>query len=284
MKTVHQSDQPVCCSSFNLPVPETGSTLKREQRTRGFTLVEVLLAVTILALVITAVYSTWSAALTGWKRGSAVADAFQRQRIVMETLNELANSAVFFAGNVNLYQITGQHDESAGDTVSFVTASDVLLPPSEQSMLGMRRVTVGMDRDQHGVPYLAIINTHVLTDEQGAAQAQRHVLSAEVNGFSVRYRDARDGTWREEWTEVNTVPGALEFTVSFFDPTGNAPTIVVTRAVELPAAVFAMQNVGNPQNLQNTSGSSTNTVIRRSIQGGSSMFTTPTGSGTGGGR
>ena len=95
----------------------------------GFTLLEILLAVAILGLVITAVYSTWSAALLGWKRGTAVADTFQRQRIVMDALSELGSSAVFFGPNIKDYLVTGTHDEGAGDSVSFVTASEALLPP-----------------------------------------------------------------------------------------------------------------------------------------------------------
>ena len=69
-------------------------SLRAHSRT-GFTLLEIILAVTMLALVITAVYGTWNAALKSWKRGTDVAETFQRQRIVMDTLSELAQSMTF---------------------------------------------------------------------------------------------------------------------------------------------------------------------------------------------
>src|SRR5579862_1082913 len=94
------------------------------RRTRaGFTLVEVLLAVTILGILITAVYSTWSAALNGWRRGSDASEVFQRQRIVMETLKELTQSMVFFGSSPMLYIVVGTKTP-LGSSVSFVTASD----------------------------------------------------------------------------------------------------------------------------------------------------------------
>src|SRR5258706_7900226 len=145
-----------CRNSIADVAPTTGGlwgacAMRGGRRYRGgFTLIEILLAVTILALVITAVYRTWSGALIAWKRGSSVADTLQRQRIVMDTLAELAHSAVFFGPNIDLYQIESDHKMDLGDTISFVTASDALLPPSEIMYAGMRRVTIGLERDQSG--------------------------------------------------------------------------------------------------------------------------------------
>ena len=118
---------------------------------RGFTLVEVLLAITILSLIITAVYSTWSASLLAWRRGGDASAVFQRQRIVMDTLTELAQSVVYFSESSALYALSGTSKPGWGDTVSFVTASDVLLPPSEAIDAGMRRVTISLEQDDYGL-------------------------------------------------------------------------------------------------------------------------------------
>src|SRR2546426_1272580 len=116
----------------------------------GFTLLEIMLAVTILAVVITAVYTTWSTALRAWKRSINVSDALQRQRIVMDTLDELTKSMVFFNSRPDLYGFQAGHDARTGYSISFVTASDVLLPPAEALAAGMRRVTISLLRDEHG--------------------------------------------------------------------------------------------------------------------------------------
>ena len=213
---------------------------------RGFTLVEVLLAVTILSLVITAVYSTWSAALMAWRRGGDASEVFQRQRIVMDTLTELAQSVVYFGASPSLYAVAGASRPNWGDTVSFFTASDVLLPPSEAIDAGMRRVTISMEQDDYGRKYLAIVNAPAVSlDETNITVAlQAHVLSMDVSGFYVRYLDPRDNAWYDKWEENNIIPLAMEFTVVFGEQGDRLPPVVVTRAVDLPVAPFIAQTGG----------------------------------------
>ncbi len=224
----------------------------------AFTLLEIVLAVTMLALVVTAVYSTWNVALKAWKRGTDVAETFQRQRIVLDTLSELAKSLTYFNSRGELYAVTGEHGANGADSVSFVTASDVLLPQSETLAAGMRRVTISLQRDARGAPYLALANESALEVQDDSAPQIVHVLSADVTGFYVRYRNPRDASWSEEWQETGFVPSALEFTLVFGGRDSRTPPVVVTRAVELPAAQFVSGAAQIPG-----MGTSTNEVKRR---------------------
>ena len=230
----------------------------------GFTLLEVMLAVTILAIVVTVVYQLWSTSLTAWKRGTAASETAQRQRIVMETLTELTRSAVLIPSDKKLYQLTGSSDEGRS-IISFVTASDVLLPANEAVLAGMRRVRILLENDEYGRPFLGMLNEPVLTADN-AEPLPMHVLSADVVGFSVRFRNSTDGTWKEFWDEATKVPGAVEYTVAFAN--GQQDPIIVTRAIELPGAEYVTQALGGLQNKNNT----TNNVTKRDIstEGGSS--------------
>lgn len=227
---------------------------------RAFTLLEIMLAVTILAIVATAVYATWSAGLAGWKRSASVTENLQRERVVMEALSELTQSIVYYSSKDSLYEIQGTHRAQNGDLISFVTGSDLLLPVSEQIASGMRRVTISLGRDARGHPFLGISNAPALEPEDAPAGVT-HVLSAAVCGFGVRYRDPRNGTWTEKWEEDNLIPGAIEYTVAFGLNDGRTPPVVVTRAIELPAAQFALQALGEAYSQQDT----TNTVTRGDI-------------------
>lgn len=225
--------------------------LRKTNKTRlGFTLVEVLLAVTILSLVITAVYATWSTTLMAWRRGSNASEVFQRQRVVIDILSELAQSVVYFAASPDMYAVTGTSKPNWGDSVSFVTASDVALPPSEAIDAGMRRVTISMEQDDYGRKYLAIVNAPAVsanssnTTTLADTTLQAHVLSMDVSGFFVRYLDPRDGTWHDAWEESSLIPSAMEFTVVFGEQGGRLPPITVTRAVDLPVAAYIAQNAG----------------------------------------
>jgi prepilin-type N-terminal cleavage/methylation domain-containing protein len=152
----------------------------------GFTLLEVLLAVAILGMLMTAVYSTWSAALNSWRRGSDVSEAFQRERVVMDALMELTQSAIFFAPSASLYAFVATKNPGLGDSISFVTASDAYLPPSETISAGMRRVIISLEQDQYRRTYLAIVNEPALRpdDDKSLAPPQAHVISMDVSAFT----------------------------------------------------------------------------------------------------
>lgn len=223
-----------------------------QQRCRGFTLLEVMLAVTILAVVMMSVYATWSAGLSGWKRTTGVSDNFQRLRVVMSALDDLTKSLVYQPSASNLYAVQHEHDPGLGDSVGFVTASDLLLPPAEASLTGMRRVTVGLQRDEQGRPFLGIASQPALEVDDDDSGPVWRVLSAEVCGFAARFRDPRNGTWVDKWEEANLLPSAIEYTVAFGTPTSRQPPIIVTRGIEVPVAQYALQLLGQRVTQQNT--------------------------------
>jgi prepilin-type N-terminal cleavage/methylation domain-containing protein len=220
------------------------SSTSTDRSRAGFTLMEILLAVAILSIVITAVYNTWSAALNGWRRGTDASEVFQRERVVMDVLSELTQSAVFFAASAPLYTVVGAKNPGLGDSVSFVTASDAFLPPSEATDAGMRRVTISVEEDQYRRTYLAIVNQPALRpDDASAGPLQAHVVSMDVSGFFVRYLDPRDGTWNDKWEETSIPPLAMEYTVVFGHEGDRLPRVAVTRAVDIPVALFVAQGV-----------------------------------------
>jgi prepilin-type N-terminal cleavage/methylation domain-containing protein len=226
----------------------------------GFTLVEVILAIMILSVVMVGVYSIWSVSLKAWRNGGAATEVFQRQRVVMETLGELAQSAVYFATSPNLYAIIGVKHPGLGDSVSFVTASDAFLPPSEATDAGMRRVTISLEQDEYRRTYLAIVNQPALgVTDDSKQEVQAHVISMDVSGFFVRYLDPRDGGWYEKWEDANIIPSAMEFTIVFGQPGGQIPPVTVTRAIDLPVADF----IAHGANALLPPLSSTNEVQRR---------------------
>jgi len=226
----------------------------------GFTLVEILAAVAILSLVLVGVYGLWSGSLRGWRRGSEATEVFQRQRIVMETLGELAQSAVYFASSPNLYAVIGIKNPGLGDSVSFVTASEAFLPPSEATDAGMRRVTISLEQDDYRRTYLAIVNQPALgVTDDSKQEVQAHVVSLDVSGFFVRYLDPRDGGWYDKWEDANLIPSAMEFTVVFGQPGDQIPQVTVTRAIDLPVADF----IAHSANALLPPLSSTNEVQRR---------------------
>lgn len=203
-------------------------------RQNGFTLLEVLLALTILSLLVLAIGVTWSSGLRGWRRGGSVADSVQRQRVVTETISELARS-LFFVSFGRDTELRGTHDETEGDTISFVTGSELLIPAEMQSLAGLRRVTIGLQRTEFGRTYLGIQDSSALAPEDSAVGTnQWRVLSADVSGFAVRYYNWRLGEWSDDWTLPRIYASQLEFTIAFGGQDEQSPPVIVRRQVDLP--------------------------------------------------
>jgi prepilin-type N-terminal cleavage/methylation domain-containing protein len=83
------------------------TTIRKPASRRAFTLLEIMLAVTIMTMVVTVVYSTWNVAFKSWRRSSEITESLQRQRIVMGVLTDLTSSAVYFGSDTKMYGVLG---------------------------------------------------------------------------------------------------------------------------------------------------------------------------------
>src|SRR5881394_2088881 len=79
---------------------------------RGFTIIEVMIAIFIFALVLTAIYSTWFGILKGTKSGTTAAAAVQRSRIAMRAIEDAFLTMVMFNDNLKHYWFI---TEASGD-------------------------------------------------------------------------------------------------------------------------------------------------------------------------
>jgi hypothetical protein len=200
-----------------------------------------MLAVTMLGLLVLAVSSTWTAGLRGWKRSNRLAENYQRQRVLLDALTELTQAAVFVSERKRLYAFHPERDPLLGDTISFVTSSDALLPPQETIVGGLRRVTIGLNNDHRGEPCLTMLNAPALQEVDRLNRRPGHVLARDVTAFSLRYRDFSTGVWKDRWTEQDGVPSAIEFNITFAPLEPRGTPFAVTRVVDLPAAKLARQ-------------------------------------------
>ena len=205
----------------------------------AFTLVEVMLAVTLLGLLVMALTSTWNAGLRAWKHSNGLAENFQRQRVLLDALTEMSQAAVYAVDNPSLYALRNEHDPVRGDSISFVTASDALLPPGESILAGMRRVTIGMDHGANGQPCLTMQNTPALQETDRTAARPGHVIGRDVTSFALRFHHPDADLWKDQWASADGFPSAIQFTLTFAPLDERAKPLTVTRVVDFPAAKFA---------------------------------------------
>ena len=85
---------------------------------RAFTLIEILVAIAIFAVVLAAIYSSWTAILRASKVGLEAAAQVQRERIAARTIEQALEATRSFAADWRHYGFVAENGEDA--TLSFV--------------------------------------------------------------------------------------------------------------------------------------------------------------------
>jgi prepilin-type N-terminal cleavage/methylation domain-containing protein len=205
---------------------------------RGFTIVEIMLAIAIFSMVISAIYASWSAILRASRVGGDAAAEVQRSRVAARTLEDALLSAVLFAGNGRLYYFEGDATEDFA-WLSFVGR----LPPSfpGSGYFGdqvVRRVAFSVEAGNDGVNQLLLRQMPLLQTNVDENEDFTIVLARDVKLFGMEFWDARRNDWTDRWLTTNQLPKLVRYALAF-GPAAVAtrPEDVTVRVVNLPSTV-----------------------------------------------
>ncbi len=206
----------------------------------GFTLIEVLVAVAIMALAFAIVWSTFTAAAGGWQRGAKLLDQLHQGDYVMEQLVMALRSAAFFSNRPDKYGFRLEESgggESSRDTISWVTSGMAFLPPDSHLANGLHRLEFSLDSDDRGRPAVAIRAwSHLADEEESDVKGEPWFVSTEVKGFRCRTYNAEDEKWEHEWENTNSIPRLVEVTLYLQPLEDYAEPQKLQRLVEIPIA------------------------------------------------
>jgi general secretion pathway protein J len=179
----------------------------------GFTLIEVLLAVAILAIILVMVYGSFDQTARLAAHVDATAEQYRTARLALSRMSDELMSTYYFDDDASLAfaGIDGvSPDGLDADGITFTSRSRALpegIPASTHNALAYELVE---DRLMH---------TETLNPlGSGLSNEQAFPLAEGVSGFRLRYRDPKDNTWRDGWSEadgVSGLPSAVEITLYF---------------------------------------------------------------------
>ncbi len=210
----------------------------RKHPATAFTLVEVLLAMAVLGLIITAIYSSWMSVMRGSKAGLDAAAEAQRERIARQTVETAISSAILFQLNSRYYYFMADTTDEKFAMLSFVARLPDSFPgsglfPNEP----VRRVTFAVES---GV--LTLRQSSVLLPTNTTEEPFRIVLASNVLAFGMEFWDTNLNDFVSEWTATNTLPKMMRASLGFGKQDGGGGHLV--------AAVVALPSEGVPASVQ----------------------------------
>ncbi|HXJ80672.1 MAG TPA: prepilin-type N-terminal cleavage/methylation domain-containing protein [Candidatus Methylomirabilis sp.] len=181
----------------------------RRRAQSGFTLIELVLALTIVAIMVTMLFSGLRVGLRAWQTGEERANALQHSRSMTQILEGTLSGTYWYlalldkTANTPVLLFKGE-----ADRVSFVTGS----PP--MPIVGLTPfVAVTMSIDQGNNPGFAI-RQKAMPNFDPFEAITPIVVDPTVSAIQFRYmRDG--GSWEDTWNAVDerALPQAIEVTL-----------------------------------------------------------------------
>ena len=175
-------------------------------RGRGFTLVEVVLALSIAAAVLVIVFGGLRVGLAAWSKGEARAARIDHARGVLVLLERALDGAFPY------YFVPAEQREvrilfdGRPEQVTFAT-----LTPPFRAVVPIAFSAVRISSEEPGLT----LHQHILPNALSLDRAAPVLVDADTAGVRFRYRGEQPGAWQDEWDmgREKMIPRAVEITL-----------------------------------------------------------------------
>jgi len=177
--------------------------LQRHNSERGFTLIEILLAVALIAVIAALVFGSLSTTLNAIDVARGIAANEQVVRTTMRLMADELSMGVSLRV-MPWMGVNAQQESQPADTVAFLTMGQFRGAESERDT-EIVRIVYTRERDK--LLRLVRRNLYGLSDDS----LEQLELIGKVKAFNVRYYDAQNNVWVDEWDgrARSKPPGAL---------------------------------------------------------------------------
>ncbi len=207
----------------------------------GFTLIEVLIALTLLGVMMTLLMTTFRAGTRSWSAGESLSAATGNQFIVQNFLRlylENARPVVddFTEENESEFSFSG--DKHA---VIFVAGL-----PANQDRGGLWRFALGLEKNGRTNDLVVLVEPFYPDIDDDAELSETLTLLSDVKTFDISYfgKDevtSQDEDWNDDWEDKNELPSLIKIDLQV-ENQKPWPEIVVAPQVE--ATIESNQPVG----------------------------------------
>ena len=185
---------------------------QHKKRAAGFTLVEAIVAVSILGMVSFMVFKSLLSVMGATKMGAEAADQVQRERVAIKTVEVGLRGMVYYEQNQDMYALDMDLIDQDYPYFSFVAR----VPPAfigsrEFNGQALRRLSFFVD-DVDESRALVLEQSHVMRTPQGEdpVPVVRSVLAPQLEQFMILFWSTSAEAWIDEWTETNSLPSRVK--------------------------------------------------------------------------
>src|SRR5262245_13814021 len=201
----------------------------------AFTLLEIMVAIGIFMLILTAIYSIWHGIIKGTRSGIKAVQEVQRSRVTMHSIEQALLCARVFTDNITNYYFYGQPNSVE---MTCRLPADFLGMGFVDPNLRMRRVGFYTEASKlGGGDDLIMWHSPMLIDTNApGGEPYSIVLARDVTRFDLEYVDFRKDEWITDWTYTNTMPKLIRITVGLGKSgSGSFGQDLVSRIIAMPA-------------------------------------------------
>lgn len=184
----------------------------------GFTLIEILLALVLLALLMTAAYSGFSASNRAVRRGEEAIDATNKVRVTQQLLRRQVGQALTLAFDQDSGTSVPILIKGSGDELTFVSALPGYLGQGGAYVQHLEVESAESGRGRQLVFRHALLNGFDPTESEPWAE-RPVILLEDVQEFTIEYRGLDDegklDDWSDEWDKPDRLPLLVRMEVEF---------------------------------------------------------------------
>jgi prepilin-type N-terminal cleavage/methylation domain-containing protein len=178
---------------------------------QAFTLLEMMVAIFIFSIVIAAICSTLVLILRATAVGRTAAARAQRQRVVMNTIENSLMCVQSFQASQQYYSFIVENGDQP--ILSFAARLPAVFPrngkffdPDLGRDFKLRRVTFSLEPGFNRQYNLVLRQKPILTDMDPGEQSDPLILAQNVKSFTIECWDTNQLDWVSEWDNTNALP------------------------------------------------------------------------------
>jgi len=250
-----------------------GKKIAVTDKRSGFTLVEIVMAISILAVMMLISFFSFDAIVRSWRAGQEMSNTMGQADYVIDQIVSGLRSGYYPDIGKQDYKygfqlISDGDDATAHDSISWVKMGPALVGEECGFAESPHRVSLsvfdgGRDgSDEQGLALRAWRIDLQLEDFKPEEEVADFILAPRVIGMNCRVLDKTQPkkddlpNWQDEWKFSNSIPKAVELTLYMQPLKENEEPLEIKRIIEMPMSELSLNPVSNDKGRQASGGNS----------------------------